>query len=118
LFFAFPEFASRAPARELTGVAAQVLQAEGDPQHIVELLFFDTLDSANKYRKFMREQVWASFAPGWACNPQATTLNELKVNGLKTTSTSGPWRSAGRYARICFAAPHGHGTHVPLQLRD
>ncbi|MCV7090063.1 hypothetical protein [Mycobacterium interjectum] len=85
------EFASRAAAREQAGVTAvQVLQAEGDPQHIVELLYFDTLDSANSYRKFMREQVWASFAPGLASNPQTIILNELKINGLKTTSTSGP----------------------------
>ena len=33
----------------------------------------------------MREQVWASFAPGLASNPEAIILNELK-----TTSKSGP----------------------------
>lgn len=74
------EFASRAPAREQAGVTeVRVLQAEGDPQHIVELLFFDTVDSANKYRKFMREQVWASFAPGLASNPEAIILHELDM---------------------------------------
>jgi hypothetical protein len=52
------DFAGRAPARKQHGVtAAHVFQAEDDPQHIVELVSFDTADDANKYRTFMREQV-------------------------------------------------------------
>ena len=79
------DFASRAPARKQHGVtAAHVFQAEDDPQHIVELVFFDTADDANKYRTFMREQVWSSSSPGLASNPHAVILNEV----VETTSKS------------------------------
>ncbi|MGB9225004.1 hypothetical protein [Mycobacterium sp.] len=72
------DFASRAPARKQHGVTAtHVLQAEEDPQYIVELVFFDTADEANKYRTFIREQVWSSLTPGLASNPRAIILNEV-----------------------------------------
>ena len=52
------DFASRAPAQKQLGVTSvHVFQAEDDPQYIVELVFFDTADAANKYRTFMRERV-------------------------------------------------------------
>ncbi|MGA9674294.1 MAG: hypothetical protein WBR28_03290 [Mycobacterium sp.] len=72
------DFASRAPAWEQAGVTAvHVLQAEDDPQYIVELVFFDTADAANKYRTFMREQVWSSSS--WlAENPSTIIFHELK----------------------------------------
>ena len=77
------DFASRAPARKQLGVTAtQVLQAEEDPQYIVELVFFDTADDANRYRTFMREQVWSSSTPGLASNPHAIILNE--VDGIES----------------------------------
>jgi hypothetical protein len=61
------DFASRAPAREQAGITeAHVFQAEDDPQHIVEVLFLDTVDAGNNYRTFMREQVWSSSSPGLA----------------------------------------------------
>jgi hypothetical protein len=79
------DFASRAPARKQHCVTAvHVLQAEDDPQYIVELVFFDTVDDANKYRTFMREQVWSSSSPGLASNPHAVILNEV----VETTSKS------------------------------
>jgi hypothetical protein len=79
------DFASRAPARKQHGVTAvHVFQAEDDPQYIVELVFFDTADDANKYRTFMREQVWSSSSPGLASNPHAVILNEV----VETTSKS------------------------------
>jgi hypothetical protein len=79
------DFASRAPARKQHGVtAAQVLQAEDDPQYIVELVFFDTAEDANKYRTFMREQVWSSSSPGLASDPHAIILNKV----LETASKS------------------------------
>ncbi len=78
------DFASRAPVRKQVGVTAvHVFQAEDDPQYIVELLFFDTADGANKYRTFVREQVWSSSSPGLASNPHAVILNEVE-----TTSNS------------------------------
>jgi hypothetical protein len=74
------DFASRAPARKQAGVTAvHVFQAEEDLQHIVELLFFDTVDSANKYRTFLREQLWSSSSPGLAGNPTALVLNEVET---------------------------------------
>ena len=72
------DFASRAPAWEQAGVTAvHVFQAEDDPQYIVELVFFDTADDANKYRTFMREQVWSS--PGLASDPHSVILHELET---------------------------------------
>ena|SRR5277367_4875058 len=72
------DFASRAPAREQVGVSAvHVFQAEGDPQQVVELLYFDTADDANTYRTFMREDVWSSSSPGLDGNPHAIILNEV-----------------------------------------
>ena len=56
-----------------------VLQARDDPQHIVELLFFDTADAANNYRTFLRKQVWSSSSPGLAGNPSAVILEELET---------------------------------------
>jgi hypothetical protein len=75
------DFASRAPARKRAGVTAvHVLQAEDDQQHIVELLWFDTADSANEYRTFLREQVWSSSSsPGLASNPRSIILNEVEA---------------------------------------
>ncbi len=79
------DVASRAPARKQHGVtAAHVLQAKDDPQYIVELVFSDTADDANKYRTFMREQAWSSSSPGLASNPHAVILNEV----VETTSKS------------------------------
>jgi hypothetical protein len=75
------DFASRAPAQKQLGVTSvQVFQAEDDPQYIVELVFFDTADAANKYRTFMREQVWSSSARGLASNPLALILHEVVEN--------------------------------------
>ena len=72
------DFASRAPAREQAGITeVHVFQAEHDPQHVVELLFFDTADAANNYRTFLREQVWS--LPGLAGNPSAIILEELET---------------------------------------
>jgi hypothetical protein len=74
------EFASRAPARGQGGViAAQVFQCEDDPQYIVELLFFDTDDTAKNYRTFLREHVWSSSSAGLAGHPTAIVLQELKT---------------------------------------
>ncbi|MGO8771970.1 MAG: hypothetical protein ACLQIK_17875 [Mycobacterium sp.] len=74
------DFASRAPARKQRGVtAAHVLQAEDDPQYIVELVYFDTADGAKKYRTFLREQVWSSSSPGLASNPHAVILQERET---------------------------------------
>jgi hypothetical protein len=71
-------FASRASARVQAGVTeTHVLQAQDDPQHIVELLFFDTADAANNYRTFLREQVWSSSSSGLAGNPSAIILEKL-----------------------------------------
>ena len=79
------DFAGRAPARKQHGVtAAHVFQAEDDPRYIVEFVFFDTAEDANKYRTFMREQVWSSSSPGLASNPHAVILNEV----VETTSKS------------------------------
>lgn len=73
-------FASRAPVRKQAGITeAHVLQAVDDPLHIVELLFFDTVDAANNYRTFMREQVWLSSSPGLAGHPSAIILEELET---------------------------------------
>ena len=73
-------FASRAPAREQNGVTEiHVLQAEEDPQHIVELLYFDTADAANNYRRFMREQVWSSSSPGLASDPHGLIFHEVET---------------------------------------
>jgi hypothetical protein len=70
------DFASRAPVRKQAGITeAHVLQAEDDPQHIVDLLFFEA-DAANNYRTFMREQVWSSSSPGLAGHPGAIILKE------------------------------------------
>ena len=72
------DFASRAPVREQAGITeVHVFQAEHDPQHVVELLFFDTADAANNYRTFLREQVWS--LPGLAGNPSAIILEELET---------------------------------------
>ena len=74
------DFASRAPAREQAGITeVHVLQAQDDPHHIVELLFFETADAANNYRMFLREQVWSSSLPGLAGNPSAIILEELET---------------------------------------
>ena len=74
------DFASRAPAREQAGVTeVHVLQAEDDPQDIVELLFFDTADAANNYRMFMREQVWSSTSPGLASDPHGLIFHEVET---------------------------------------
>jgi len=73
------DFASCAPVRELAGITkVHVLQAQDDPQHIVELIFFDTADAANNYRTFLREQVWSSSSPGLAGNPSAIIFHELE----------------------------------------
>jgi len=45
----------------------------------VELVFFDTADDANKYRTFLREQVWSSSSPGLASNPDAVILQERET---------------------------------------
>ena len=72
------DFASRAPAQKQLGVTSvHVFQAEDDPQYIVALVFFDTADAANKYRTFMREQVWSSSAPGLASDPHFSILHEV-----------------------------------------
>jgi len=72
-------FASRVSARKQAGVTeAHVLQAPDDPQHVVELLFFDTADAAKNHRTFMREHVWSSSSPGLAGNPRAIILQELE----------------------------------------
>ena len=72
------DFDSRAPARKQHGVTqVHILQAEDDPQYIVELVFFNTADDANKYRTFLREHVWSSSMPGLAGNPHAILLHEL-----------------------------------------
>jgi hypothetical protein len=74
------DFASRAPARKRAGITeVHVLQALDDPQHVVELLFFDTADAADSYRTFLREQVWSSSSPGLAGNPSAIILEELQT---------------------------------------
>ena len=75
------DFASRAPAREQAGVSkVHVFQARDDPQHIVELLFFDTAEAANSYRTFLRGQVWSSSSsPGLADHPSAIILEELET---------------------------------------
>ena len=75
------DFASRAPAREQAGVSkVHVFQARDEPQHIVELLFFDTAKAANNYRTFLREQVWSSSSsPGLADHPSAIILEELET---------------------------------------
>jgi hypothetical protein len=74
------DFASRAPAREQARVTeVHVLQAEDDPQYIVELLSFDTADAANNYRTFLREQVWASSSPGLAGHPHSVILHEVET---------------------------------------
>jgi hypothetical protein len=73
------DFTSRAPAREQAGVTeVRIFQAQDDPQHIVELLFFDTADAANNYRTFLGEQVWSSSSPGLAGDPSAIILEELE----------------------------------------
>ena len=70
-------FASRAPAQKQLGVTSvHVFQAEDDPQYIVALVFFDTADDANKYRTFMREQVWSS-SRGLASDPHVLILHEV-----------------------------------------
>jgi hypothetical protein len=73
------DFASRVPAWQRAGITkVHVLQAQDDPQHIVELIFFDTADAANNYRTFLREQVWSSSSsPGLAGNPSAIIFEEL-----------------------------------------
>ena len=114
------EFAGRAPARKRAGVTEHhVLQAQDDPQHIVELLFFDTADAANNYRTFLREQVWASSSPGLAGNPSAIILEELETAAdaaaavLRSTAAAErsararkeKKRSAARLARAVERAP-------------
>ena len=77
------DFAKRAPAREQAGVTeVHVFQAEDDPQYIVELVFFDTADAANKYRTFMREQVWSSSSPGLTSHPHGLILHEVDTSSL------------------------------------
>jgi len=72
------DFARRAPTWQQAGITkANVLQAQDDPQHIVELIFFDTADAANNYQTFLREQVWSSSSPGLAGNPRAIIFEEL-----------------------------------------
>ena len=72
------DFARRAPTWQQAGITkANVLQAQDDPQHIVELIFFDTAEAANNYRTFLREQVWSSSSPGLAGNPSAIIFEEL-----------------------------------------
>ncbi|HYB81116.1 MAG TPA: hypothetical protein VED43_05585 [Mycobacterium sp.] len=72
-------FAGRAPVREQAGVTeVRVFQAQDNPQHIVELLFFDTADAANNYRTFLDQQVWRSSSSGLAGNPSAIILEELE----------------------------------------
>jgi hypothetical protein len=74
------DFANRAPAREQAGITeVHVFQAEDDPQHIVELLFFDTADAAKNYRMFMREQVWSSTSPGLTSDPRGLILHEVET---------------------------------------
>ena len=91
------DFASRAPVREQAGVTAvQVLQAEDDPQYIVENLFFDTNDAANNFRTFLREH-WSSSSL-LAGHPRTIIFHELK-NAEATAaavlrSTAGAERSA------------------------
>ena len=77
------DFASRAPAREQAGVTEiHILQAEDDPQYIVEHLSFDTTDAAKNYRTFLREQVWSSSSPGLASHPHGLILHEVETSSL------------------------------------
>jgi len=87
------DFASRAPVREQAGVTeTHVLLAVDDPQHIVELLFFDTADAANNYQTFLREQVWS--LPGLAGNPSAIILEELETAEDATAAAVAAERAA------------------------
>jgi hypothetical protein len=108
-------FASRVPVREQAGVTeVHVLQALDDPQHIVELLFFDTAEAANSYRTFLRERVWSSsLPPGLAGNPSAMILEELEnvedaaaaVLGSTAAARKEKKRIAAQQARAIERAP-------------
>jgi hypothetical protein len=125
------DFASQAPVREQAGVTAvQVLQAEDDPQYIVENLFFDTNDAAKNFRTFLREH-WSSSS--WlAGHPSAVIFHELKNAEARAAavlrSTAGAERSARAHkekrrlaaqsARAIERAPwrieHGSGSMYEL----
>ncbi len=94
------DFTSRALARERAGVTeVHVFQAQNDPQHIVELLFFDAADAANNYRTFLGEQVWSSSSPGLAGNPSAIILEELENAADTAAAVSRSTAAAERSAR-------------------
>jgi hypothetical protein len=95
------DFASRATVREQAGITkARVYQSQDDPQHIVELLFFDTAEAANSYRTFLREQVWSSSSsPGLAGDPSAVILEELKTAEDTAAAVSRATAAAERSAR-------------------
>jgi hypothetical protein len=95
------DFASRAPAWQQAGITkVHVLQAQDDPQHIVELIFFDTGDAANNYRTFLREQVWSSSSsPGLAGNPSAIIFEELGTDEDAAAAVLRSMAAAERSAR-------------------
>jgi hypothetical protein len=81
-------FADRSLARKEAGVTAvRVLQAEGDPQFIVELVFFDTADSAHKYHRFLREQVWSSSSSELASDPASIVLTDVETPPIRDRPT-------------------------------
>lgn len=73
-------YARFAREREQGGVReAHVLQCDDDPQQIVVIHFFDTIEAAENFRTFLREQVWNSpeAVPGMSSAPRAIILHEV-----------------------------------------
>lgn len=75
-------FGRFAEVRRAAGVRAErVQQPVGDPTYVVVDLDFDTADEAERFRNFLRTQVWAvpEHAPALAGTPQTMVLEPVPL---------------------------------------
>jgi hypothetical protein len=73
-------FGKFAEARQKAGVRAyRVYQPVDDEKYIVIALDFDTVDEADRFKKFLEMNVWSSpeASPGLAGIPQARVLQRI-----------------------------------------
>lgn len=75
-------YAKYAEAREQRGVTeAHIFQPHDNPKSIVVIHFFDTIEAAENFRTFLRDDVWTSIgaARGMGSEPHAVILREVDI---------------------------------------
>jgi hypothetical protein len=75
-------FGKFAEVRQKAGVQAQrIYQPVGDDKYILVDLDFDTVEEAERFKRFLESNVWSSTeaSPGLAGNPKARVLERVRV---------------------------------------